>query len=427
MDITCGKKAYLQMYINGRWVSALMDSGCELTILPAWLVRREQLQQTSQKALAANGSGIPLTGTAKVEATIGGDQFVIEGLVSDTVTEPMIGIEWLEANDAYWMFRRGAIRLRGQVYRLSDRQQRNVWVQRTALVRSTVVSKLGVIDEQSEEEEEITTQAATVPKEQEEKDCWTDEEAVPSSKKEATESDSETKPVSDWWAHVCLRDAQQTDESVSLVYKALEESSTPPEEVRIYEWPPVARILWHNWRRLKIRDGILHYKWEAEDGTGTSWPVVTPEKYRHGEFWSRHVDWYGRHRSCEEVYELMERHVYWPRWQIDVQVWTRACPQCKGGRSRHRKPPKPPDLPKVERKTAMTQTLCVWRSTVETIEEYPLLANGRVPTMYFRSRTFACWKLPAAVGPPSAIATLEPDERRLRDRGRMKKPARFRE
>ena len=90
---TIGKKAYLRMCINGRWVSVLMDSGCEHSILPGWLVRSSQLRRTSRRVVAANGSGMSILGIARVTATIGERQFEIEGLVSTSVTEPMIGIE----------------------------------------------------------------------------------------------------------------------------------------------------------------------------------------------------------------------------------------------------------------------------------------------------------------------------------------------
>ena len=151
------------------------------------------------------------------------------------------------------MFGSGSIRIRDHVYKLSERPQPTVWMQRAVKIRSAITKKLGVIDEQREEEE-AANQELTVSEQPESKDCWTDEETAPVAKNE----------------HMFIRDAQQTDESVSLVYKALEQSSVPPDEVRIYNWPPVARILWHNWRRLNIRNGILHYRWEAEDGTGTS-------------------------------------------------------------------------------------------------------------------------------------------------------------
>ena len=134
---TTGKKAYLRMCINGRWVSVLMDSGCEHTILPGWLVHASQLRPTSRKVMAANGSGISILGTARVTAMIGQKQFAIEGLVSDSVTEPMIGIEWMEQTDVYWMFKRGAIQIQGQIYKLTEGQQRDVWVQRIIRIQAT--------------------------------------------------------------------------------------------------------------------------------------------------------------------------------------------------------------------------------------------------------------------------------------------------
>jgi len=42
-------RAYLRMRINRHWVSCLVDSGCELSILPARLVRPSQIEETRTK------------------------------------------------------------------------------------------------------------------------------------------------------------------------------------------------------------------------------------------------------------------------------------------------------------------------------------------------------------------------------------------
>ena len=68
---------------------------------------------------------------------IGQNQYEVEGLVSDSVNEPMIGIEWMESNDVVWMFNRGAIKIQGHTYKLTERQQQDIWVQRIVRIRST--------------------------------------------------------------------------------------------------------------------------------------------------------------------------------------------------------------------------------------------------------------------------------------------------
>jgi len=124
------------MCINGRWVSALMDSGCEYTILPAWLIHKDQLRPTTQRVMAANGSAIHLLGTARVTAAISREQYTVE--VSSQIV--LTSDDWYRmdgAHDALWMFKRGAIRLLGRTYKLSERKQHSIRVQRATLVRAT--------------------------------------------------------------------------------------------------------------------------------------------------------------------------------------------------------------------------------------------------------------------------------------------------
>ena len=89
------------MTIGGVPSDCLLDTGCELTVLPARLIDPKEVRPTSQKILAANGSDIPVLGVATVSAQVGSEWLEIEGLVSESVFEPMLGIGWLEENDGY--------------------------------------------------------------------------------------------------------------------------------------------------------------------------------------------------------------------------------------------------------------------------------------------------------------------------------------
>jgi len=84
-------------------------------------------------------------------------------LICNGITEPMIGIDWMEKNDTFWVFRRGAIRIQGKVYRLSERHQRDVWVQRAILARATMVCRLDPVAEQPEEEESTVNRIMSKP------------------------------------------------------------------------------------------------------------------------------------------------------------------------------------------------------------------------------------------------------------------------
>ena len=340
----------------------------------------------------------------------------------------MIGIEWLEANNAFWMFKRGAIRINGRTYKLSERKQRDVWVQRVTLVRATTVCKLDALIEQDEDEEmedeevEEETVAASESIELEtlqSKDCWTDEEMVPVVAKENTVAEGILPDECNDWAHACLQHAQQTDESLSVVYRALETSSSKPSRQERSEWPALAKILGKQWDRLRLQDGILHSQWKNTDGRSFSYPVVMPEKYRQGEFWKRHVDESGKHRTCAEMLRVMESEVYWPGRGNDIYAWIKECQHCSEFKSRQERPSKSPG-PLALRRSVAVQTPYLWFSAMAT-ETYPPFGGDLVPTMTLHRRTFRL-KMPE-----TEIRLTEKDECIWRDRRRQKRPARFRE
>ena len=81
-----------------------MDSGCEMTIIPADMVFRCDVQDTNQKVLAANGTDIPVLGRTIPQARLGSQDIEIDGLVSEHVSDPMLGIDWLQKNGVVWNF-----------------------------------------------------------------------------------------------------------------------------------------------------------------------------------------------------------------------------------------------------------------------------------------------------------------------------------
>ena len=92
--------AYLRGIIEGRELDCLLDTGSEISLLPASLVPMSRTTSTSQTLTAANGTPIPTLGEATVSFSIGAYATSITGLVSDHIVEVMLGIEWLAENKA---------------------------------------------------------------------------------------------------------------------------------------------------------------------------------------------------------------------------------------------------------------------------------------------------------------------------------------
>jgi len=104
---------YIELRINGRVHACILDTGCDVSIVPADLVYRCNVTDANQKVLAANGTEIPILGKTTLHAKLGEQEVPIEGVVSEHVNDVMIGIGWLRTNGVIWNFAeaKGAARL----------------------------------------------------------------------------------------------------------------------------------------------------------------------------------------------------------------------------------------------------------------------------------------------------------------------------
>jgi len=91
---------YLRVMINGKIHLCLLDTGCEVTLIPAKMVDVSNIRENSQPLLAANGTRIPVMGSTTLDAHVGIRRISIQGLVSRHVTDIMLGVDWLKENGA---------------------------------------------------------------------------------------------------------------------------------------------------------------------------------------------------------------------------------------------------------------------------------------------------------------------------------------
>ena len=81
-----------------------MDTGSEVSLLPASLVPENQIRPTDYTLRAANGTPIEVLGCAVVPITTGLYSSTVDGVVTNHVTEVMLGADWLSDNNAQWNF-----------------------------------------------------------------------------------------------------------------------------------------------------------------------------------------------------------------------------------------------------------------------------------------------------------------------------------
>ena len=115
------RDVYLEMTCKGVPRKFLLDSGCDLTMVPTSYVKGMFLFPTPHRVRAANGTEIELKGKVSVTLGLGDLKIHTVALVSDHIAEGLIGNDWLAKNEVYWGFHLGVINLRGKNFALTKR------------------------------------------------------------------------------------------------------------------------------------------------------------------------------------------------------------------------------------------------------------------------------------------------------------------
>ena len=84
--------AYVSVRINGKDLSALVDTGSELSLAPASIVRNKDLRRSNQILRAANGTEIRILGETTLRCEVAGMSFEVPCLVTEQLTELILRV-----------------------------------------------------------------------------------------------------------------------------------------------------------------------------------------------------------------------------------------------------------------------------------------------------------------------------------------------
>ena len=118
-------ETYLEFDVNGIKGQALIDTGCDRSVIPKRMVKTAVLRPTNIELYAANGSKIPVLGWFRLNFTVEGKPLFADLLVSDAVDEFMLSCRWLAQNHCRWLFDEGILEIDGMPVRLKQRPARN--------------------------------------------------------------------------------------------------------------------------------------------------------------------------------------------------------------------------------------------------------------------------------------------------------------
>jgi len=95
-------EAYLCVRIGDQIYDCLLDTESEVTIFPESVIRNADVMRTNKTLRAANESAIPILGEVNLTVGIGNYYTQVVGLVSEHIPEPMLSIDFLKSNKAFW-------------------------------------------------------------------------------------------------------------------------------------------------------------------------------------------------------------------------------------------------------------------------------------------------------------------------------------
>ena len=105
--------AYLRVTINKQKLWGLLDSGGELSIVPASAVRPEQIRPSTQTLQVANGTMMEVLGEATLPVVIEGIPGYLNCLVAANV-ELILGMDWMENNITNMNYKEQTLTIDGQ-------------------------------------------------------------------------------------------------------------------------------------------------------------------------------------------------------------------------------------------------------------------------------------------------------------------------
>jgi len=109
---------YLKAWLGKRGVQFLIDTGCERSLTPRKFIGDSRLEPAECRLFAANGTVINVVGEVVMNVQIGELVPPTQFVVSDNITEPMLGVDWLRCNRMIWDFAKDILFINGKVFHL---------------------------------------------------------------------------------------------------------------------------------------------------------------------------------------------------------------------------------------------------------------------------------------------------------------------
>lgn len=130
------------------------------------------------------------------------------------------------------------------------------------------------------------------------------------------------------WEQSKIRQEQLSDETIGPIMAAKETNQERPAWATISAKNASMKILWAQWDRLEIHNGMLYRRWEIEENTEFKLQLIVPDikKYEVLKFY--HDIPTAGHLGVEKTVAKIKDSFYWPNMKEFVQTYCRECDRC---------------------------------------------------------------------------------------------------
>jgi len=112
---------YIKARIGRKDAICLVDTGSEKCVITRKLVDEAAMEPAGCRFFAANGTTINVVGQIILNVHVGDLTIPTRFVVSDNVTEPMLGVNWLRRNRIIWNFAKDLLLVNGRKFNLIPR------------------------------------------------------------------------------------------------------------------------------------------------------------------------------------------------------------------------------------------------------------------------------------------------------------------
>ena len=130
------------------------------------------------------------------------------------------------------------------------------------------------------------------------------------------------------WNPEDLKRLQMEDPSIGLLLINLTEGKDRPKWDEISHNSSAFKVLWRQWERLKIVNGILYREFLDHDSGKSEMHLIVPEKKKSDVLHYFHDIPTAAHLGAEKMTERIKHSFYWPSMSKEILNYCKSCDLC---------------------------------------------------------------------------------------------------